>query len=125
LCLDAGSGRTLWSKEYVAGPAGGHKDSSLASATPAVDAQRVYLAWGTPKEVVLLALTHDGKEAWRRDLGPYRAGHGFASSPIVHDGLVILPCEQDGKDSLAAVDAATGQERWRGARQRRHTYATP
>jgi outer membrane protein assembly factor BamB len=125
VCLDAKSGRTLWAREFAAGPPRGHKDNSLASGTPAVDAKHIYFAWGNPKEVVLVALTHDGKEVWRRDLGPYRAGHGFGSSPIVHDGLVILPCEHDGKDSLAAVDADTGKERWRIPRKSRNTYATP
>ena len=125
LCLDASSGRSLWSRELPAGPPRGHKDNNLASATPAADAKHVYVSWGTLKEVVLLALTHEGKEVWRRDFGPYRAGHGFGSSPIVHEGLVILPCEEDGKDSLAAVDAATGKDRWRTARKSRNTYATP
>ena len=74
---------------------------------------------------MLLALTHEGKDVWRRDFGPYRAGHGFGSSPVVHEGLVILPCEEDGKDSLAAVAANTGNDRWRVARKSRNTYATP
>ena len=125
LCLDAASGRTLWSREFLVGPPRGHKDNNLASATTAADAKHVYLAWGTPKEVVLLALTHEGKDVWRRDFGPYRAGHGFGASPLVHAGLVILPCEQAGKDSLAAVDAATGKDRWRVGRKSRNTYATP
>jgi outer membrane protein assembly factor BamB len=43
----------------------------------------------------------------------------------VHDGLVILPCEHEGKDSIAAVDADTGKERWRAARKSRNTYSTP
>jgi outer membrane protein assembly factor BamB len=125
VCLDAGSGRTLWTREFAAGAPRGHKDNSLASATPAADAERVYLSWGTPKQTVLIALSHAGKDAWRRELGPYRAGHGFGSSPIVHDGIVILPCEENGKDSLAAVDAATGKDRWRVPRKSRNTYATP
>jgi outer membrane protein assembly factor BamB len=125
VCLDAASGRIEWKRELDAGAPSGHKDNNLASATPAVDAQRVYVAWGTPKQVVLLALTHDGKEVWRRDLGPYRGGHGFGSSPIVHEELVIVPCEHEGKDSLAAVDAATGKDRWRVPRKSRNTYATP
>jgi len=125
LCIDAGSGRVVWSREFPAGPPRGHKDNHLASATPAVDAKHVYVAWGSVKEVVLLALTHEGKDVWRRDFGPYRAGHGFGSSPIVHEGIVILPCEQDGKDSIAAVDAVTGKDRWRVARKSRNTYATP
>lgn len=125
LCLDAASGKTIWTREFAAGPPKGHKDNNLASATPAADARQVYITWGTPKEVVLLALTHDGKEVWRRDFGPYRAGHGFGSSPIVHHGIVILPCEHDGKDSLAAVDADSGKDRWRVPRKSRNTYATP
>lgn len=125
LCIDAASGRTLWNRAFPAGPPRGHKDNSLASATPAVDGRHVYVAWGALKEVVLLALTHDGNDVWRRDFGPYRAGHGFGSSPIVHEGVVILPCEDDGKDSLAAVDAVTGKDRWRIARKSRNTYATP
>jgi outer membrane protein assembly factor BamB len=126
--LAASSGRTIWTRDFACSAGGGprgHKDNNLASATPAVDSRRIYLAWGTPKEVVLLALTHEGKEVWRRDLGPYGAGHGFGSSPIVYEGLVILTCEKDGKDSLVAVDAATGKERWRVGRKSRNTYATP
>ncbi len=125
VCLDAATGKIHWSRDFVAGKPGGHKDNNLASATPAADGKHVYVAWGTPKEVILLALTHDGKDVWRRDLGPYRAGHGLGSSPIVHDGIVILPCEEDGNDSLAAVDADTGKDRWRVARKSRNTYATP
>ena len=124
-CLHAATGRVHWQRDFDAGAARGHKDNNLASATPAADAERVYIAWGNAAAVVLVALTHDGRQVWRRDFGPYRAGHGFGSSPIVHDGLVILPCEHEGKDSLAAVDAATGKDRWRVPRKSRNTYATP
>ncbi len=124
-CLDAATGRTAWTRAFVAGPPRGHQDNSLASSTPAVDAHHVYVAWGTPKETALVALTHDGTEAWRRDLGPYRAGHGFGGSPIVHDGLVVLPCEDQDRDCIVAVDALTGAERWRVRRKSRGSYATP
>lgn len=125
LRLDAKTGRELWSRVFTAGPRRGHADNSLASATPAVDDRHVYVAWGSPQAVVLVALTHGGEDVWRRDLGPYKAGHGFAASPIVHDGRVILSCEENGKDCLVALDAATGEERWRVARKSRNTYATP
>ncbi len=58
-------------------------------------------------------------------MAAFGGGHGFGSSPIVHDGVVILPCEQDAKDCLVAVDADTGKDRWRVARKSRNTYATP
>src|SRR5262249_56362151 len=84
-----------------------HEDNSFASATPAVDERHVYLCWGTPQEYLVLALDHDGNEKWRADLGPFQAGHGFGASLIVHDGLVIVPNEQDGKSALVAIDRLT------------------
>src|SRR5207237_5984727 len=42
VCMDAGTGRTNWTREFRAGPPGGHKDNNLASSTPAVDDQRLY-----------------------------------------------------------------------------------
>src|SRR5207248_8214361 len=37
----------------------------------------------------------------------------------------ILPCEKGGKDSLAAVDAVTGKDRWETPRKSRSSYSTP
>jgi outer membrane protein assembly factor BamB len=125
LCLDAATGATVWTRPFAAGPPRGHKDNNLASSTPAVDGQRVYVAWANAKGATLTALTLDGKDIWQRDLGPYRAGHGFASSPIVHEGRVFLACEQDGNDCITAVDAATGKDSWRTLRKSRNTYASP
>lgn len=125
MCLDAKSGDALWSRVFAAGTPRGHKDNNLASATPAADAKNVYLAWSTPKAVVLVVLTHEGKDVWRREFGPFGGGHGFGSSPVVHEGMVVLPCEENGKDSIVAVDANTGKDRWRVARKSRNTYATP
>jgi outer membrane protein assembly factor BamB len=39
--------------------------------------------------------------------------------------MVILACEHDGKDSIVAVDAVTGKDRWRAPRKSGGTYATP
>ena len=46
--------------------------------------------------------------------------------PIVFDGMVILPNEQDGKSSVVALDTATGETRWLAPRRTEKTaYATP
>lgn len=125
VCLDCGTGRTLWQREYATGLQRRHQDNSVAAGSPAVDGKHVYICWGNSREVVLIALTHEGKEVWRRDLGPYRGGHGFGSSPIVLGQLVILPCEKDGKDNITALDSDSGAIRWRLPRNSRNTYATP
>src|SRR5262245_54826805 len=124
LCVDA-DGKTRWTREFVGTPHRKHEDNSFASATPAVDERHVYVCWGTPKDYLVLALDHDGNEKWRADLGPFQAGHGFGASPIVEDGLVIVPNEQDGKSALVAIDRLTGDVRWKMPRKSRSSYSTP
>lgn len=115
LGLDAASGAIRWTHVVAGKSFRQHADNSYASATPAVDAQRVYVSWAGPDGSLLEALDHSGKPAWSVDLGPFVAQHGAGASPIVAHDLVVLPFEQDGPgDSFViAVDAATGKERWR------------
>jgi outer membrane protein assembly factor BamB len=103
-----------------------HLANSLASSTPAADARHVYLAWASPDSLQLVALDHDGDEAWRRDLGSVDFKHGFGASPIVLDDLVIMPCDHSGDSFVAALDASTGDVRWRTPRASgTESYATP
>lgn len=125
LCLRTTDGSRLWLREFAGTRHGKHADNSFASATPAVDEHRLYVCWGTPKEYLVLALDHDGKEVWRADLGPFQGGHGFGASPIVHEDLVVIPNDQDGPSTLVALDRATGKLRWKVPRKSKTTYTTP
>lgn len=125
VCLDAGDGRRLWAREFAGARHGKHRDNSFASATPAVDEHHVYVCWANPKEYLVIALTHDGKETWRADLGPYRSGHGFGASPIVHEDLVVVANDQDGPGFLIALESKSGKIRWKAPRRSRATYTTP
>ncbi len=125
LCLRTSDGSRLWTREFTGERHGKHADNSFASATPVVDAHRVYVSWATPKEYVVLALTHDGKDVWRVDLGPFRGGHGFGTSPIVHEDLLIVPNDQDGRSSLVGLESATGKVRYTVPRRSKTSYATP
>jgi outer membrane protein assembly factor BamB len=127
VCLDTKTGKELWQKSStVSPPRKIHKKNSFASSTPAVDAEHVYVAWGVPSKISLLALTHDGDLAWEADLGTFKGGHGFAVSPIIYEDLVVLPNDQDGKSSLIAVDRKTGDTRWTVPRESKRTsYGTP
>jgi outer membrane protein assembly factor BamB len=124
-CLRAGDGGRLWSRDFPGPRHGKHPDNSFASATPAADGRRVYVCWANPQEYLVVAVDHDGKEAWRADLGPYRSGHGFGASPIVCGDLLIVPDDQDGPSTLVALDCATGQVRWKVPRRSKATYTTP
>jgi outer membrane protein assembly factor BamB len=115
LGLDAASGATRWTQTGDGPVFRQHADNSFASATPAIDGQHVYVAWLAPEKSRLEAYDLAGKPVWSLELGSFIAQHGGGASPILLDGLVVLPFEQDGPgDSFVlAVDAATGKERWR------------
>jgi outer membrane protein assembly factor BamB len=126
LCISASQGRILWQKAFALKPYHKNNLNSVASGTPAVDEQRVYVSWSVPKRLTLLALDHAGNQVWDKDLGPYVAQHGGGASPIVFQDQVILANDQDGQSSLIAVNAATGQTRWKTPRTAtRASYATP
>jgi outer membrane protein assembly factor BamB len=124
-CLNAKTGERLWLQEYPASKHGKHELNSFASPTPAVDERRVYHCFASPSEFLVIALTHQGEEVWRRDLGPFQSGHGYGASPIVVDGSVIVPNEQGGRSSLVALDAATGKTRWQVSRESEVHFYTP
>lgn len=126
LCLSADDGKEHWRREFPAAAHKKHQKNSFATSTPAVDAQHVYCCWGTPAELVFLALDHAGQDVWRRDLGPYIGNHGAGASPIVFEDLVILPNDKDKQGFIVAVDRLTGQDRWKLPRQgTRASYSTP
>jgi outer membrane protein assembly factor BamB len=124
-CLDTARGEELWSRSYPAEKHRQHEHNSWASATPALDERHVYVLWASPKDYLIVALTHAGDEKWRLDLGGFKSGHGFGVSPIVHEDIVIVPHEHEGKSAVLALDRDSGKVRWQVPRKSRTTYSTP
>ncbi len=112
--IDAATGRVRWEREAHKGlPVGGrHRKNTYASETPATDGERLYVYFGN---VGLFAYALDGTPLWskRFEPQPMYLDFGTASSPVVHDGQVFVLHDNDGKSFVAAIDAKTGQERWR------------
>jgi len=137
LCLSANNGALLWRHDFPLTPFARHEFNSFASSTPAVDGERVYVAWNEPEHYNLAALDHSGKLAWQRDFGPFVSQHGCGVSPIVYQDKVILGNEQDdakfvkestrsGKSFIVAVEAKTGKTVWQTPRQSAVVaYSTP
>ena len=127
VCVNANSGKILWTKSFAFQTHKTHKHNSYATGTPAVDAHGVYVAWGHKGELQFTALSHEGKLLWQRDLGSANGGHGFGVSPIVHNDLVVLPNDMEkGGGFLIGVDHKTGETRWKIPRKsKRLTYSTP
>ncbi len=126
VCLKTADGSVAWQRDYSSESFRKNRDNSFASSTPAVDREHLYVYWTTPEEVTLLALDHQGKEAWRRNLGPFKSQHGSGTSPIVFNDLIIVSNDQKGPSFLIALDARTGATRWQIERRTTWAaYATP
>ncbi len=135
ICLSTIDGRPLWQRDFPSESHHLHVRNSFASTTPAVDESQVYVAWSTPAQTTLMALDHAGQLIWERDLGPFASQHGFGTSPMLFEDLVILCVQQrkpeeDGPQTetsfVIAVDRSSGQTRWQTPRRSEVvSYSTP
>jgi outer membrane protein assembly factor BamB len=133
LCLRAADGREVWRKEYGLDKVRMNALNNYAAATPALDAEHVYLFWPGVDETTLVALTHDGREVWTRKLPGNRTQHGMGSSPIVVAEYVIMSREQDQKtggniaSAWFGVDRKTGRIQWQyeHPKNANASYSTP
>ena len=134
-CRDIHTGKLLWSTAN-----GGHYRDTIAGegprTTPTVRGDRVFTLGATGTLRCLDLAT--GKPIWTRDLPKDAATEvpawGFSSSPLLHDGKVIVSAgagASDGKpipgtpaSSLLAYDATTGEPVWRGG-NRPINYSSP
>ena len=126
-CLRTSDGGLIWKRDFPSTTHPKHRFNCYASSTPALDADHVYYSFATPEEYTVMALTQaEGREVWHRDLGSFKAEHGFGASPMLFDDLVIVPDEQDGESSVVALDRTTGEIRWQAERRSaKAAYATP
>ncbi len=126
-CLDADSGKILWTTWLPCAEQRLHSDNSLAAATPALDARAVYVSWVSGNRVEALALDHAGTLLWRRDLGTFQATHGPGGSVMVVDDVVVVSNDQESPDAaIHGLDRTSGASLWRIARNSGNpSYATP
>lgn len=131
-CLDKNSGSLLWQKTAYTGvpKQKRHPKSSHANSTLATDGNHVVAFFGSEG---LYCYDMDGNLQWEKNFGVLRsvffvaedAEWEFASSPIIHDGSVIIQCDVLENSFVAAYDAATGKEIWKKARDEYPGWCTP
>lgn len=125
MCRDVKDGHELWTRRYSTTLHRKHQLNSYASATPVVDAKRLYLCWATATDLVATAFDHQGHEVWQSKIGTFKSSHGYGMSPIVYGNLLIVASDQQGDSSLIALDKKNGSIRWQVARDTKVTYSTP
>jgi outer membrane protein assembly factor BamB len=126
LCLDKATGKILWDQTASeAKPKSSiHASNTYATETPVSDGERVYAYFGNTG---LYCYDLAGKQLWKKDLGSYSTmfGHGTGSSPVLHDGKVFIQCDNEEKSFLVALDAKTGDEKWKVSRPDKTAWCTP
>ena len=127
LCFDAESGKQLWERQFWAtGRTLSHPSSANAAPTPASDGKLVF-AFFSSNDLACLDL--DGNLKWFRGLThdfPHAGNDvGMSSSPVVVGDVVIAQVECQGDSFATGIDKNTGESRWRIARPRESSWASP
>ncbi len=132
ICLDKNTGAILWNREAFSGvpKIKRHTKATHANSTAATDGEHVIAFFGSEG---LYCYTVDGELKWKKDFGVLDAGYfamknaqwGFGSSPIIHDGKVIVQCDVQDNPFVAALDIRDGRELWRTPRNEVCTWSTP
>lgn len=120
LCFDKASGDLKWQRDLKSGNprATRHAKATHANTSVAVDDSKVVAFFGSEG---LYCLDHDGELLWQKDLGvvdisKYDIGWGYASSPAIHDGKIVLVCDAPNDPYVAAFQLDDGEEIWKKSR---------
>jgi outer membrane protein assembly factor BamB len=132
LAFHTRSGNLLWRRSAPETPLERvHDATSAAASTPCVDQDGVYVYFGS---YGLLCYNHAGRERWRRPVFTPQSMYGVATSPILHEHLLILVRDDDAdlsgsplsQSSVMALDRLTGETIWVTPRPyNRGAWATP
>jgi outer membrane protein assembly factor BamB len=137
VCVDRKSGTLLWQASVLKTPLEKkHNLNSFASGTPATDGKLVYTTFlepdfgstkeRTPGNMVVSAHDFSGKLRWQVKPGRFASVHGYCSSPVIYEDLLIVNGDHDGDSYLVALDKATGKTVWKVPRANKtRSYVTP
>jgi outer membrane protein assembly factor BamB len=102
-----------------------HPKNSQASPSPVVTADRLYVHFG---HLGTAALDHSGKVIWRQTV-QHKPAHGNGGSPVLEGGLLIFNCDGLADPFVVALDAGTGEVKWKTPRKthakKKFSVATP
>jgi outer membrane protein assembly factor BamB len=116
-CVDRSTGSIRWQQlatEQVPHE-GHHPTHTYAAASPTTDGERVYASFGSRG---IFCFTMQGELLWQKDLGDMttRFGWGEAVTPSITGEFLIVNWDQEQDSFITALDAKTGEERWRKER---------
>ncbi len=145
LCLDARDGHIHWQCRVLQSPPEiKHALNSYASGTPVTDGEAIYVSFletdgreeparnvdkpkpMTPGHMVVAAIDMSGQVLWRKQPTGFSSAHGFCTSPVLYQNLLIVNGDHDGDSSILGLDRHTGETVWRFPRvHQTRSYCTP
>jgi outer membrane protein assembly factor BamB len=133
MCLNAGSGKVLWSDKTGKDRRVAGANHNMASPSPVTDGKSVFFLFGTGDVV---AYDFKGKRLWSRDIekdyGPFILKWGYGSSPLLYKDKVYVQVLHNKKPGeygvkghtgktvesyLLALDTSNGKTLWKHVRQ--------
>jgi outer membrane protein assembly factor BamB len=131
-CLDKKDGSIKWQHTAHKGvpKIKRHTKATHANSTAATDGEHLVAFFGSEG---LYAYDLKGKQLWKKDLGVLDAGYYVVpeaqwetgSSPVIHDGVVVVQADVQKGSFLAAFEVETGKELWRVPRTDVPTWGSP
>jgi len=131
-CINKNNGRIIWERTSYTGipKIKRHPKSTHANSSAATDGQHVVAFFGSEG---LYCYDINGKLLWQKNFGVLRSSFfimknaewEFASSPVIHNGVVIIQCDVLENSFLAAYDVKTGKELWKSSRDEYPGWCTP
>lgn len=123
------SGQSIWQKEVNKGgfPAKNHAKNTEATPTIASDGERIFATFYHHDQVAAICLDFDGNIVWKKFVCRFRPRtyeYGYAPSPVIYQGTVIISAEYDGESSITALDRKSGDQVWRAPRTTMITFST-
>lgn len=117
--FDAGTGKELWRRDIPAGPKALtpiHEVNSYASATPAADAERVYVYFARTGLTAFDAKS--GGQVWHFAIPEpfFIFDWGPGMSPVLYQDTIFFCQDDDVAPALYALDKKTGKLRWKDDR---------
>jgi len=130
VCFDRASGKQLWKTEVNQGRFAPkiHSKNTHASPTLASNGEAVFAVFSHNESIQVTALDLEGNQQWQIRAGsfvPRAYQFGYAPSPILYEGKVIVAAEFEVNGFVAAFDQQTGKEVWRIKRPKKLNFSTP
>lgn len=131
VAFDRSTGKQLWQTQLNRGgfPGRIHRKNTHASSTIAGDGTRFFAVTLHHDAIHVTALApKDGAVLWQKQVGPFipdEYRNGYAASPLVYRGTLVVLAECDGGSFMVALERETGRQVWRTPRPARISYSSP